>query len=318
VKDYIAPTGIYRTEREHRASPLSDVQNLTDVSTPTNIDDEIRQIKNKFLEVNFEKVGPNECTFTLHGPERGSAFIRVNISFPEGYPRNKAKFKVPETGMTSVMTRSHIKQDLDKLATKYSSQGKPCLEACIGLLLGQRQDFQDRYGMDDSDEENLLHAYKKSSKNALYMMIGEKEDHLVPFPILCGARFSMNGKLVCFFSSLKSRGNNKSSDWSFTHPQAYDTWEQYKKLMLTLPKPAPYDNEDDPDDFHALYFTAKAGVQDSTSLFEPTKSKEGGVYIVESSEVMPVNYELATKYTLNGDDAVEICEYNARVAAKHN
>lgn len=92
-----------------------------------------------------------------------------------------------------------MSQNLKKIAETHLSQKRPCLEACIRYLLGgQDQGNQDLYGKDDSDEENLLNSNRRTSydnnHDNLIMLLGDNEDHKVPFPVICGARFSVNGE----------------------------------------------------------------------------------------------------------------------------
>ncbi|CAG8536370.1 3074_t:CDS:2, partial [Acaulospora colombiana] len=328
-------TGPYRTEREHRAlSPLLEMQNAKklDENSPTNVHDEIELVSNKYKEVKFEKINDKNYMITSHVSrgEKGPAFPRINVTFPEGYPLNKPpSFEVHGKEMTSIMTRSRILLYLKKISEVCLSNGRPCLEDCVRILLEQRQENdQDRYGEDESDEDLDKDSLEK---NIAYMPVDK--DYRVPFPQLCGARFSMNGQLVCFFSKLGSpyddrtnggrpdgdRSGEERSAWTYCHPRSRDYWDEYKKILMTLTKPLPAEGDDDQEDFHSLYFRSKEGLREITTIKEAKPSKDGvSVRFYDLSNLMPVDYELAAKYTLNGRDSVEICEHNARVAAECN
>lgn len=88
---------------------------------------------------------------------------------------------------------------LKDIARSCVSQNRPCLEACIRYLLGEhtQEDGQERYGKDDSDDENYINATRRTSydKNLNYIL-GDKEDYNVPFPKLCGTKFNASGNLI--------------------------------------------------------------------------------------------------------------------------
>lgn len=91
-----------------------------------------------------------------------------------------------------------MQKSLKDIARSCVSQNRPCLEACIRHLLGEHtQEDQERYGKDDSDDENYINATRRTSydKNLNYIL-GDKEDYNVPFPKLCGTKFNASGNLV--------------------------------------------------------------------------------------------------------------------------
>ncbi|CAG8494022.1 9489_t:CDS:10 [Funneliformis mosseae] len=358
IKSYMgAAAGMYRAER-HSLSPLLWMQNVRMVKPsgeigsaediPTNMHEEWATVSKKFSNVEFEKlnVQGRSCTISLHGPwsDSGVAFIRINITFPSQYPDKVAPiFDIQKTGMISIMNRTHMSQILNRIASSHVSQKRPCLEACIRYLLGEHpDDGQERYGRDDSDDENYINSTRRASydKNLTYILGDKDYDNNIPFPKLCGAKFCVTGKLVCFFSSLRSpdasnpvtpvRSNGNSgtnrgkTSYIYTHPRSYDSWEQYK-MISRLPRPvtrygadgddSSYEVDDDQDDL-LLYFNPKSGLRNNA----PDSSTLAGhvIHTYDFSEWMPVNRKLANEYILHGDDPVEICKYNARVAADND
>jgi len=141
------------------------------------------------------------CTISLHGPWSGSgvALIRINITFPPQYPDKVAPiFDIQKTGMISIMYRTHMSQILNRIDTSHVSQKRPCLEACIRYLLGEYpQDGQERYGRDDSDDENYIYSTRRTSydKNLIYILGDKDYDNNIPFPKLCGAKFCVTGNV---------------------------------------------------------------------------------------------------------------------------
>ncbi|CAG8432743.1 7070_t:CDS:10 [Diversispora eburnea] len=354
LKGYMgAAAGMFRADR-FALSPLLWMQGVRMIKTKgegsntdvlMNMREEIDQVTNKFKNVKLEKLDvPNRnCRISLHGPwsENGLAFIRVNIFYPEKYPEDRPPiFEIQKTGMISIMNRTHMSQNLKKIAITQISQKRPCLEACVRYLLGgQNSDGQDIYGKDDSDEENLLNSKRRTSyDNNLIMLLGDKDDHnRILFPVICGARFSASGKLVCFFSNFRSqdlsqKSNHSGHNYTYTHPRSYDSWEQYQ-MITRLPRPIfGYQDGDEDDSLFPIYKQKKDETHDNeipdanqiptdhVALFESSdlNKKRHSVISFDLSEMMPVNYKLASKYVLRGNDPVEICKRNAQIAAEHN
>lgn len=80
------------------------------------------------------------CTISLHGQwfESGTTFLRITIRFSQQYPDNSPpEFDIQKNSMISIYYRTHIAQDLNALASSYTSQNRWCLEPCIRYLLGE-------------------------------------------------------------------------------------------------------------------------------------------------------------------------------------
>lgn len=368
IKGYMgAAAAIHRAERR-TVSPLLWMQNVrmvkssgeghNDKGIPANMHEEMVEIARKFPNVKVDKLNAGNYTISLKGPwsDSGVAFIRINISFPQQYPDKAAPtFDIHKTGMISIMNRTHMSQILNRIAINHVSEKRPCIETCIRYLLGEQiqdGDGRDRYGREDSDEENFVNFNRRTSYDkTLTLLLGDKDDHNIPFPVICGARFSINGQLVCFFSNLRSPdvshsitqvksnsavGSNRNiptSSYTYTHPRSYDSWEQYK-MIARLPRPVtryvaddgvPF-NEGDEDYIHSYYYKSKSELHDAldssdhVTLFQSTKLDKKGheILISDLSELMPVSQKLAKSYILNGNDPAEICKKNAQVAADNN
>ncbi|RHZ79404.1 hypothetical protein Glove_146g41 [Diversispora epigaea] len=361
LKGYMgAAAGMFRAERRI-LSPLLWMQGVTikNKGEGSNVlmtmKDEIQEVTEKFKNVKLEKLDTlnRNCTISLHGPwsENGLVFIRINVFYPEQYPEQPL-FEIQKTGMISIMNRTHMSQNLKKIARAQILQKRPFLEACVRYLLGgQNSDGQDLYGKEDSDEENFLNSKRRTSyDNSLIMFLGDKDDHnKIPFPVICGARFSANGTLVCFFSNFRSpdsrdlnqkNNNSRHNTYIYTHPRSFESWEQYQ-MVSSLPRPVFGYPGDDDDGFFSFVRSKKNEVQDDeihdnegnritaddgritsdhVALFESTDLSRRchSVISFDLSEMMPVNFKLASKYVLRGNDPVEICKRNAQIAAEHN
>ncbi|GES75763.1 WD repeat protein [Rhizophagus clarus] len=346
IKGYMVAAGMLRRsllwmQNVRMVKPSGEIGNTEYI--PENMHEEIAVVSKKFSNVEIEKLdmqGRN-CTISLHGSRH--AFIRINVKFPPQYPNRVSPiFDIQKTGMISIYNRTRMLNILRDIARSCVSQNRPCLEACIRYLLGEhtQEDGQERYGKDDSDDENYINATRRTSYDkSLNYILGDKEDYNVPFPKLCGTKFCASGKLVCFFSSLRSPDasnntrNNEKTSYTYTHPRSYDSWEQYR-MISQLPRPITRYGGDDDDSYNevdddsnvllSFHPYLKNDLQDnvnpsnSLALFQSTKWDRYAVHIYDFSEWMPISQKLAKEYIIHGDDPVEICKYNAQVAADNN
>ncbi|KAG0893256.1 hypothetical protein G6F34_010145 [Rhizopus arrhizus] len=219
--------------------------------------------------------------------------IRFSQQYPDNSP---PEFDIHKNSMISIYYRAHMTQDLIALASNYTSQKKWCLEPCIRYLLGENvQESEygiENHSIDsstnnnnnntnhwkgtaidagDSDDElgqgwdafgeGFRFGTKRESMTSergvmVDMSSKQSTDEKVPFPRLCGGIFSGSGQLVCFFSTLRVRDNNRSmtkneseqdnqshesgrsngeyfentySDF-YRHPKTYEQFEEYKEI----------------------------------------------------------------------------------------
>lgn len=179
--------------------------------TPESLSDEITYVGKKYRKVNFERADVNRrtATVTLNGPwgaEEKSAFIRVTFRFPGSYPINAVpQFSLEKTTSAISETSSRIlKHGLRSITEHYALRRCGCLEAMITYLLGER-------GLEDSltllPEANGVAADESSSDDddgdqdlGMSADLGTAlANASVPLPKACGAMWSEDGRLVCFF-----------------------------------------------------------------------------------------------------------------------
>jgi len=202
-RDRKAPSPLVWMQGVRMVKPSGDL-GIPDRASPQTVATEIAAVGQKFKTVKFEKVNVagRTCTISLNSlrPNEGGAFLRVNITFPQFYPKQAPPtFEIQKSGMLSMQTRGQISSNLDRIAATHASRGLPCLEAIIRCLLGEdKRDEVLEKGLDDSDEDDtIVNPLRKSRgrDNA-----GDKKDHQVPFPCLCGAVFATNGKAFSTFA----------------------------------------------------------------------------------------------------------------------
>ncbi|RUS34315.1 hypothetical protein BC938DRAFT_481274 [Jimgerdemannia flammicorona] len=202
--------------------------------------EELTAVMKRFINiVKFEKVDftSRYCVVTLHGPwsDTDTAFLRVTITFPPNYPDKVAPvFDIQKNAMISMYRRTYMQRDLTNIADNLTGLRRPSLEACLRYLLGETPteeldnlggsnygNFGDRYGADgDSDDDvsvapssaagglyRTRYRYRSSvasdRNDAADIPVVESLDQNVPFPRLCGAVFSGDGRLVTFYSPLR-------------------------------------------------------------------------------------------------------------------
>ncbi|KAI9022925.1 hypothetical protein CLU79DRAFT_791747 [Phycomyces nitens] len=153
---YDTLSNAYR-EQKYAINPLLWMQNVKTVgpvgelrrgatteNTFQTVTGEMSTVLNKYASagVKTEKINAasRTCTISLHGPwsDTPNAFLRITVRFPPQYPDNSPpEFEIQKNSMMSIYYRAHMAQDLNALASSYTSQKKWCLEPCIRYLLGE-------------------------------------------------------------------------------------------------------------------------------------------------------------------------------------
>lgn len=165
-------TNAYREQKYSAINPLLWMQNVKtvgpaggemrrgDASTAENsyqsVAEEMTTVLNKYLAVGVktEKINAasRTCTISLHGPwsDTGDALLRITIRFSPQYPdHSPPEFDIQKNSMISIYYRAHMTQDLNALASAYTSQKKWCLEPCIRYLLGENMQDESEYGLEN-------------------------------------------------------------------------------------------------------------------------------------------------------------------------
>ncbi|KAH7031811.1 hypothetical protein BKA57DRAFT_478380 [Linnemannia elongata] len=269
-----------------RASPSGDLE-LPDRASPQTVATEIAAVGKKFQNVKFEKVNVagRTCTISLNSlrSNEGVSFLRVNISFPQFYPKQAPPtFEIQKSGMLSMATRARIAASL------------PCLEAIIRCLLGEDK-------RDESDEDDtIVNPLRKSRGRD--NGAADKKDQQIPFPCLCGAVFATNGELI-FFKRAFSRLPSGAEGLAGTVSSFVADTDDQDDLWLA---PSLFSKNKQP----------KQELVHQPVFFKPLPQSRSTLYLKDITYLLPVSPRLAAVYTLNGDNVSEICEQNA-LQARH-
>ncbi|CAG98674.1 Mtc5p [Kluyveromyces lactis] len=210
-----------------------------------NLGEEVTSVGHKFPRIVFEKisVSTGELIITLNGPwveedPEKYIFMRIIINFPPNYPMkgNEPAFKIEENRELKEHQKTQIMERLREISKKYVDANRYCLEPCLQYLLGEEVnldisdmeddnkifsfDFEDvtsldRSSLGSSDDHSDAPTEISSVSDVefavgdgslqLYSSTPEPKFDSTPVPNGCGAVWTAQGTLVCFF-----RAENKT------------------------------------------------------------------------------------------------------------
>lgn len=206
---------------------LRDLEDDGDWDAPESLHDEIIRIHDKLPKITFDNVNMDKRTVeaSMNGPwgvDGKAIYIHVTIHFPDQYPEKVPTFTLGKTSLMPDATYDRLKSEVHQVAVNHLPHKKGCLEGTLSYLLGEVDleasttlftdvgDIDDLDGLADessSDDEDenipagasamLPQGLDSSANEDMLTMMSRNAN--VPMPRLCGARFSANGKLTCFF-----------------------------------------------------------------------------------------------------------------------
>ena len=240
-----------------------------DWDAPESLQDEIIRIHDKLPKIKFEDVNMDKraVVASMNGPwgkDGTPIYIKVTVTFPDQYPEKAPSFALGKTSLMSDELYSKLKREVHQIATGFVSRKQGCLEGTLCYLLGEVDlETSTTFFKDDEDNDDDLDGLADESSSdddagdipagTSAMMSQEldssaTEDMLttmsrnanVPLPRLCGARFSMNGTLTCFFPPKEDKvksllgtlvANNNARS------KGEPTFEAFGRLNNTSPVP---------------------------------------------------------------------------------
>ncbi|OQR73707.1 WD repeat-containing protein 59-like [Tropilaelaps mercedesae] len=253
--------------------------------------------------------------------------IEITLNFPNDYPKN-----VPPTFSFSKGSalQSSIKTKLQKVlritSTQHVSRNQPCLEPCLKQLIKTLESIKALETTNKGDAETDAPKLPPVPVN----IYGGEQDSSVPFPRTSGARFCGAHFLVCFTRPSYIQKNQRESDNEVT-PRSLSALGAYIKAHRNPLNPRTGSS--------SLYpsFVAKNERDVTISSYyyrEPRKKgrsrrrirglappaldkihvPSAAVLIYSMPGVLPVCYQLASKYKLNVADPLDACRHNLEVA----
>ncbi|KOS21155.1 putative RWD [Escovopsis weberi] len=203
------------------------------VEPPETIQEELLRISTQIPKVKWENIDMDSLTLTasLNGPWGKDAeviFLRVKIDIPPNYPKVRApKFSIEKTSFIPEAKRKRLEKELHQVAEKFLQNRKNCLEVVFTYLLGEVdleastnffknvRDLDDDVLVDDSSSEEDEDIPAGGSASMSQELIPHTDNdtmvatpaHIIipPPPLTCGARFSADGRLVCFFPTKEEK-----------------------------------------------------------------------------------------------------------------
>lgn len=199
-----------------------------DWDAPESLHDEIIRIHDQLPKITFEDVSMDKrvVVASMNGPwgdDENAIYIKVNIAFPDQYPEKAPTFTLGKTSLMPDTTYDKLRREVQQIAAGFVSRKQGCLEATLCYLLGEvdletsTTFFKDVGDIDDdldgladessSDDEDgdipagssAMMSQELDSSATEDMLTTMSRNANVPLPRFCGARFSANGKLTCFF-----------------------------------------------------------------------------------------------------------------------
>ncbi|EGS22852.1 uncharacterized protein CTHT_0013280 [Thermochaetoides thermophila DSM 1495] len=200
------------------------------------IQDELLRISSSLPNVKLDNIDMESLTVhaSLKGPwgvNRETIFIKVRIDIPTSYPKSKApRFYVDKSSFMPDETHAKLEAELHELANRFLQRQQNCLYMAFTYLLGEVdlesstayfknvRDFDDSDGLaDDSsseeDESNIpagdsVMSQELSASTELdadATLATAQRQAVAPLPRFCGARWSNDGRLVCFFPTKEEK-----------------------------------------------------------------------------------------------------------------
>ncbi|KAL1982484.1 hypothetical protein VTN96DRAFT_1275 [Rasamsonia emersonii] len=195
--------------------------------------DEITHVGEKFTKVVFESVDVRQrkATISLHGPwgpEGASLFLKVDIKFPIDYPRAAIPvFRIQKTASMTDELAEKLTSELRTISETYLSRKRGCLEGALRYLLGEcnleesialvlgetteavKSPVNGLEDDESSDEDEEVGTFQKQDLGMSSELLRPVTANvMVPVARVCGATWSHDGRLVCFFPPKKDKSSS--------------------------------------------------------------------------------------------------------------
>ncbi|KAF9871573.1 hypothetical protein CkaCkLH20_10984 [Colletotrichum karsti] len=202
---------------------------------PETIQEEFLRISVQLPKVKWENIDMDSLTLhaSLNGPWGANGetiFIKVRVDIPANYPKFKApKFYIEKTSFMPEKTHRKVEHEIHELCHQFLQQKQNCLDVAFSYLLGEidlaasTNFFKNVKDLDDpldglasessSEDENDIPAGGSASMSqelppnpdADSTLAPNNRPTIPPLPRFCGARFSNDGRLVCFFPTKEEK-----------------------------------------------------------------------------------------------------------------
>ncbi|KAM7186494.1 maintenance of telomere capping protein 5 [Naviculisporaceae sp. PSN 640] len=241
---------------------------------PESIQDEFLRISNQLPNVKWESIDMDSLILkaSLKGPwgvKGQTIFFKVKVDIPTSYPHTKApKFYVEKSSFMPEETHKKIESELHQLANEFLQRKKNCLDVAFTYLLGEvdlensttffknvRDLDDDLDGLADEssseeDESDMPAGGSASMSQELTAsteldptttLAPTQRPAAPPLPRFCGARFTNDGRLVCFFPTKEEKARAffavSNPDTLRERPKGEPTFAGFGRLARDSPPP---------------------------------------------------------------------------------
>jgi hypothetical protein len=240
---------------------------------PEALNEELVRLTKQLPNVHWDNVDMNTLIVdaSLKGPWGSNGetiYLKVKVDVPHNYPKSKAPtFMVEKTALMPDQTHRRIETEVNQVASQFAKKKQNCLEVAFSYLLGETdlssstsffknvRDLDDDLDAlaDDSsseDEDNGIPGGGSAgmSQELTASVELDRDAALAPVnraivpppPRLCGARWSNDGKLVCFFPSKEEKARAllfAPSDTYKERTKGEPTFAGFGRLQQDSPPP---------------------------------------------------------------------------------
>ncbi|KAL1890904.1 hypothetical protein Cpir12675_005211 [Ceratocystis pirilliformis] len=199
--------------------------------------EEVISLSSKLPKVTWIYVDPTKAVASLQGPwgeKKKNIYFEVSIAITPGYPLTEAPtFDIQGNIYMDAKTRAKLEEDVHTLAQQHKGHGKNCLHSVFKYLLGD-VDLQSslrflknvhnladlsKFNPEESsssDEDGNTTDMRASSTLMSMDLTASSEANSLAANVInrtalpldrrtCGARFSHDGRLVCFFLTQEEK-----------------------------------------------------------------------------------------------------------------
>lgn len=187
------------------------------------------------LETHFSKIDvPNRfVAVSFSGPwgfENNSIYIKTRLSFPKDYPEKAGPaLTIEKTASVSNEVLQKISSEVELITNAYLYRQKSSFEALLRYLLGEQslgdsllwlkerpdhidleltQDLASSSSDEDDDVNGYLNSRDERTDMGGGIFVVSNAQYNVPSPKLCGALWSGDGQLVCFFPPKEDKSHS--------------------------------------------------------------------------------------------------------------
>ena len=245
---------------------------------PDTIQEELLRISTQIPKVKWENINMDDLTLnaSLNGPwgvDGETIFIKVRIDIPESYPTTSApKFFIEKTSFLPEEKHRRMTREIHQLAERFLRRKQNCLEVAFTYLLGEVDlessnsffknvgDLEDDLAglMDESsssEEDEDIPAGGSASMSQELTPHGDADTTLAPPnraripppPRTCGARFSHDGRLICFFPTKEEKARalfSKDLDVHKDRPRGEPFFAGFGRLSHEAPLRRRYNGDE--------------------------------------------------------------------------